>query len=149
MDYWAEREKQLQEDAERKWLEELLDAQQKEDEELLRQRQLYFETDPVTEIEHQLLLELEKEHAKILQDVQDGKRAYTDKDYQKYWVPLRRLIGANPRTVETQPLARKKFVPLYHLRSRKLVISTVSDQIVKQCCIGPFLRLVTLVLPFS
>ena len=96
MDFWAEREKQLQEDAERKWLEELLDAQQKEDEELLRQRQMYFETDPVTEIEHQFLLELEKEHAEILQDVQDGKRAYTDKDYQKYWVPLRRLIGANP-----------------------------------------------------
>ena len=55
---------------------------------------MYFETDPVTEIEHQLLLELEKEHAEILQDVQDGKRAYTDKDYQKYWVPLGRLIGA-------------------------------------------------------
>ena len=96
MDFWAEREKQLKEDAERKWLEELLDAQQKEDEELLRQRQMYFETDPVTEIEHQLLLELEKEHAEILQDVQDGKRAYTDKDYQKYWVPLGRLIGAKP-----------------------------------------------------
>ena len=63
---------------------------------MLRQRQMYFEIDPVTEIEHQLLLELEKEHAEILQDVQDGKRAYTDKDYQKYWVPLRRLIGANP-----------------------------------------------------
>ena len=96
MDFWAEREKQLKEDAERKWLEELLDAQQKEDDELLRQRQLYFETDPVTEIEHQLLLELEKEHAEILQDVQDGKRAYTDKDYQKYSVPLGRLIGAKP-----------------------------------------------------
>ena len=96
LDFWAEREKQLKEDAERKWLEELLDAQQKEDDELRRQRQLYFETDPVTEIEYQLLLELEKEHAEILQDVQDGKRAYTDKDYQKYWVPLGRLIGAKP-----------------------------------------------------
>ena len=96
LDFGAEREKQSKEDAERKWLEKLLDAQQKEDEELLRQRQMYFETDPVTEIEHQLLLELEKEHAEILQYVQDGKRAYTDKDYQKYWVPLRRLICAYP-----------------------------------------------------